>query len=54
MTLVSSPKGSAFVGLVALHNTPGIDSKKLIDEFEKLGVTVKMLTCYKFVDLVLT
>jgi H+-transporting ATPase len=30
--------------LVALHDPPRIDSKKLIDEIEKLGVTVKMLT----------
>jgi H+-transporting ATPase len=34
----------AIVGLVALHDPPRIDSKKLIDEIEKLGVTVKMLT----------
>ncbi len=53
MIIVSFPKGSAIVGLFALHNLHGIDSKKLIDGFEKLGVTFKMLTSYKFVDLLL-
>ncbi len=33
-----------FVGLVALHDPPRADSKELISEIEKLGVTVKMLT----------
>jgi H+-transporting ATPase len=33
-----------FVGLVALHDPPRTDSKQLINEIEKLGVTVKMLT----------
>ncbi len=33
-----------FVGLVALHDPPRTDSKELIHEIEKLGVTVKMLT----------
>jgi H+-transporting ATPase len=33
-----------FVGLVALHDPPRADSKKLINELKGLGVTVKMLT----------
>jgi len=33
-----------FVGLAALHDPPRIDSKELIHEIEKLGITVKMLT----------
>lgn len=33
-----------FVGLVALHDPPRVDSKNLIQEIENLGVTVKMLT----------
>ena len=33
-----------FVGLVALHDPPRPDSKKLIDELKDLGVSVKMLT----------
>ncbi len=33
-----------FVGLVALHDPPRVDSKKLIHELESLGVSVKMLT----------
>ena len=33
-----------FVGLVALHDTPREDSKKLINEIRNLGVSVKMLT----------
>lgn len=33
-----------FVGLVALHDPPRTDSKELISELEKLGVSVKMLT----------
>lgn len=33
-----------FVGLVALHDPPRVDSKNLIKEIENLGVTVKMLT----------
>lgn len=33
-----------FVGLVALHDPPRTDSKKLIYAIEKLGITVKMLT----------
>ena len=33
-----------FVGLIALHDSPRTDSKELIHEIEKLGVTVKMLT----------
>jgi H+-transporting ATPase len=35
---------TSFVGLVALHDPPRTDSKELIQEIEKLGVTVKMLT----------
>ena len=34
----------SFVGLVALHDVPRADSKKLIDELKKLGISVKMLT----------
>ncbi len=33
-----------FVGLVALHDPPRNDSKKLINELKDLGVSVKMLT----------
>jgi H+-transporting ATPase len=33
-----------FVGLVALHDPPRADSKKLINELKTLGVSVKMLT----------
>jgi len=33
-----------FVGLVALHDPPRTDSKKLISELEQLGISVKMLT----------
>lgn len=33
-----------FTGLVALHDPPRADSKKLIHEIENLGVSVKMLT----------
>ncbi len=33
-----------FVGLTALHDPPRADSKELINEIEKLGVSVKMLT----------
>ncbi|MHB8403698.1 MAG: plasma-membrane proton-efflux P-type ATPase, partial [Bacteroidia bacterium] len=33
-----------FIGLVALHDPPRADSKELIQELEKLGVSVKMLT----------
>lgn len=33
-----------FVGLVALHDAPRTDSKKLIDELKNLGISVKMLT----------
>ena len=33
-----------FVGLVALHDPPRADSKKLISELEQLGISVKMLT----------
>lgn len=33
-----------FVGLVALHDPPRTDSKNLINELKKLGVSVKMLT----------
>jgi len=33
-----------FVGLAALHDPPRTDSKELIQELEKLGVFVKMLT----------
>ncbi|MGZ3864234.1 MAG: plasma-membrane proton-efflux P-type ATPase [Bacteroidia bacterium] len=34
----------SFVGLVALRDPPRADSKELIEEIEKLGVSVKMLT----------
>jgi H+-transporting ATPase len=33
-----------FVGLVALHDPPRTDSKKLISELEQFGISVKMLT----------
>ena len=33
-----------FVGLVALHDPPRADSKKLINELRKLGISVNMLT----------
>ncbi len=33
-----------FVGLAALHDPPRTDSKELINELKKLGVSVKMLT----------
>lgn len=33
-----------FVGLVALHDPPRDDSKKLIDELKGLGISIKMLT----------
>jgi H+-transporting ATPase len=33
-----------FAGLVALHDPPRADSKRLISELEQLGISVKMLT----------
>ena len=40
-----NPNGNPqFVGLVALHDPPRADSKKLISELEQLGISVKMLT----------
>jgi len=33
-----------FVGLVALHDPPRDDSKRLVNELKKLGVSIKMLT----------
>jgi H+-transporting ATPase len=41
---VQSKNKPELVGLVALHDPPRPDSKKLISDIKKLGVTVKMLT----------
>lgn len=44
VAIVKDGKSPKLAGLVALHDPPRPDSKKLIDEIRKLGVTVKMLT----------
>lgn len=46
LAIAKSAQGNKpqFAGLVALHDPPRDDSKKLIDEIRNLGITIKMLT----------